>query len=118
MTVLVFVDQFATYMGIPEDELDTERAQLLIDTATALVESIIAEPPPEAAAVVFSAVARAYSNPTGVTNEVVGPYQAQRPTAGVYLTKAERATLRRLSGGGGAFSYDLLPTDYPDSVFS
>lgn len=118
MSTLVLPDELATYLGLSTDELDEARAQLLIDTSTALVEAIVAEPPDAAAAVVLSSVARAYVNPAGISNEVVGPYQASRPTAGVYLTKAERATLRRLSGGGGAFSYDLLPTDYPDSVFS
>lgn len=118
MAALVFVDQIATYLGIPQEELDEERAQLLIDIATDLVTAIIADPPESAAAVIYSSVARAYVNPMGVSNEVIGPYQAQRPTGGVYLTKAERATLRRLSGGGSAFSYDLLPVDYPDSAFT
>jgi hypothetical protein len=34
------------------------------------------------------------------------------PVGGVYLTRADKADLRRIAGGGGAFSIDLLPADY------
>lgn len=100
----------ALYLGT---EVDEARATFLIAMAVSLVSEIIADPPDTARAVVLSAVARAYTNPTGVTTEMVGPYQATRPSAGVYLTKPERASLRRLAGRSGAFSVDLLPPGYP-----
>jgi hypothetical protein len=31
---------------------------------------------------------------------------------GVWLSRADVADLRRLNGGGGAFTIDLLPSDY------
>ena len=101
----------ALYLG---QEVNEARADLLIEMAVSLVESIVNPAPDEARAVVLSSVARAYTNPSGITTEMVGPYQATRPSAGVYLTKGERATLRRLAGRSGAFSSDLLPEGYPD----
>jgi hypothetical protein len=94
-----------TYLGVPVDE---DRAVQLIELAFGLVQQMVDPVPDAAATVVLSAVARAYSNPTGVTTEMVGPYQSTRPSAGIYLTKSERATLRRMAGRSGAFSIDLL----------
>lgn len=104
-----------TYLGATVDET---RASLLITQASNLVDVYFSpEDAPDAAdAVVLSAASRAYVNPSGVTSEMTGPYQVTRPSAGVYLTKAERTTLRRLATGGGAFSIDLIP-GYPDSRF-
>lgn len=99
----------ALYLG---QDVDEDRADLLIEMAVGLVEDIVYPAPDRAKAVVLSSVSRAYSNPTGITTEMVGPYQATRPSAGVYLTKAERNTLRRLAGRSGAFSVDLLPQDF------
>lgn len=107
---LVTPGDLESYLGLPVDE---ERATKLIALAFGLVKQMVSPVPEAAATVVLSAVARAYSNPTGVTTEMVGPYQSTRPAAGIYLTKGERATLRRMSGRSGAFSVDLL-ADYAD----
>lgn len=114
---LVAPSEIATYLGLGIGELDTARAQSLIDMTEALAGAIVSPLLVGAKAVIISAVVRAYTNPLGVTNESVGPYQAGRPSGGVYLTKGERAALRRSGGGSGAFSYDTLPTGYPEATF-
>lgn len=104
-----------TYLG---ETVDEARATLLLELAMDLADAIVTPVPDAAKAVVLTAAGRAYSNPQGLTAEMVGPYQASRPTAGVYLTKSERASLKRLIGRGGAFNVDMLPAGYPDSRFA
>jgi hypothetical protein len=122
MPLTVTASDLETFLGL--DAIDTDRADQLIGLAMDLVESIVSPAPDAAKAIVLTAAARAYANPEGLTQELVGPYQASRPAAGIYLTKSERASLRRLAGVGGAFSFDLLgingaedATDYPESRF-
>jgi hypothetical protein len=110
----VKTDDLATYLGSP---VDTDRARLLIALAMDLCAAIIDPVPDTAKAIVLSAAGRAYANPAGTTSETVGPYTMTSPSAGVYLTKSERAALRRLIGSGGAFDVDLLPVGYPASRF-
>lgn len=114
-------DDLATYLG---SAVDPPRADMLLGMAVQLCTAVVSPLPAEAQAVVLSATARAYTNPSGVTQEGAGPFQVARPAAGVYLTRAERSTLRRLNGGGNAFSIDMAgingkgdATDYPASRF-
>lgn len=104
----------SVYLGV---EVDEARANMLINHAMLLCESIVSPVPDAAEPVVLSAAARAYSNPSFATQEMEGPYQVTRPSGGVYLSPAERAALRRFAGGGGAFSVRLIPEGYPESVF-
>lgn len=99
----------STYVGVA---VDVGRATMLLGLAQDLAEAIITPLPAQAKAVVLSAAARGYANAQGITSETIGPYSVQRPAAGVYLTKGERAALRRLSGGGGAFSASMLPAEW------
>jgi len=115
--LVVSTDDLATFLGLTGN-LDTARAQQLLDLAVDLCTAVVNPLPSTALAVVLSAAGRAYSNPTGVTTEAAGPFQVTRPSAGVYLTKSERSALRLLTGSGGAFSFDLLPVNYPDSRFT
>lgn len=100
----------ATYLGA---ELDTARATYLIARATDLCLSIITPLPAGSDAVVLDVAARAYSNPANVSSQGVGPYQASYGTVagGLWLTKQNKATLRRLSGGTSAYSIDPTPAD-------
>lgn len=109
MSALATLDDFSTFLG--DANLDADRAQLMLDLAQGMCESIVSPIPDSALGIVLSAAARAYSNPQGVSSESVGPYNVQRPWAGVYLTKSERVALRRMSPGGGAFSINPMPTD-------
>ncbi|MGW4422511.1 hypothetical protein [Streptosporangium sp. NPDC004631] len=97
----------ALYLDLAE--INEARADLLIAQATLLAESIVKPLPSGASAVVLAAAGRAYANPQGVSSESVGPYTVQRPQAGLYLTKAETAALKRLAGRGGAFTIDPTP---------
>ena len=99
-------DELATYLG--DSNIDQTRAALLLRLAESLAESIVAPLPDGAESVVLSASSRAYTNPEGLTSETIGPFNYQRPNGNVYLTREERRTLRRLAGGGGAFSIDML----------
>lgn len=114
MTLTVTSDDLSTFLGNP---VDTARADLLIELATDLVESIVTPAPDGAKAIVLTAASRAYTNVEGLTQEGIGPYIASRPAGGVYLTKAERSSLRLLAGRGGAFSIDPIGEGYPDDRF-
>jgi hypothetical protein len=87
------------------------RANLLIEQATSLAESVVKPLPDGASAVVLAMAGRAYANPQGVSSETVGPYTVSRPQAGLYMTKAETAALKRLGGRGGAFTIDPTPAE-------
>lgn len=97
--------------------INEDRAQHFIDRAVTLCQSIINPLPDEADVVVERVAARAYFSTTSARQYQLDAAEAAfgtqpGPVGGVYLTRADKADLRRLSGGGGAFSIDLLPTDY------
>jgi hypothetical protein len=104
---LVSPTDLGVYLGL--GTIDVPRAAMLLEDAQNLCEVIVSPLPAAATSVIKSAATRAYTNPTGATGESTGPYNVQRPSGGVYLTKAERRTLRNLAGRSGAFSIDLLP---------
>lgn len=121
MTALtVAASDLASYLGT---EVDTDRATFVLGLVMGEAGSIVDPVPPGAKGVVLAAAARIYSNPTGVSQELIGPYQTSRASSNL-LTKGERASIRRHAGGGGAFSFDLVgingaedETDYPDVRF-
>ncbi|MGW7350948.1 hypothetical protein [Streptomyces sp. NPDC054784] len=102
-------EQLALYLGL--DEIQADRADLLIEQAVALCESVIRPLPDQATAVVLSVAGRAYVNPQQVSYETIGPMSVQRPqgSGGLYLTKADKAALKALAGRGGAFTIDPTP---------
>jgi hypothetical protein len=99
---------FGTYLGAT---VDTNRAQLLIDLASQLCESIIKPLPVGADAVVLDVATRAYSNPSNVTAQAAAPFSVSYGAVGggLWLTRQNKATLRRLAGSGGAFTIDTMP---------
>lgn len=111
----VVADDLETFLGT---SVDTNRATMLLGLAMDLTRSFVDPVPVEAKAVVLTVAGRAYVNPTGETQELIGPYQVSRPSMGVYLTKGEQATLQRLVGSGGAFNVDMLGSGYPDDRFT
>ncbi|MGW6946187.1 hypothetical protein ACWGHD_04590 [Streptomyces xanthophaeus] len=102
-------EQLALYLGL--EEIGGDRADLLIEQAVALAESVVKPLPDQATAVVLSVAGRAYVNPQQVSYETIGPMSVQRPTGsgGLYLTKADKAALKSLAGRGGAFTVDPTP---------
>jgi len=112
---LVDPSELDVYLGL-NGAINTGRARMLLADAQVLCEAVLSPLPIGAVAVIKSSAARAYTNVAGVVAETTGPYTVQRSSAGVYLTRSERRTLRSLSGGGGAFSIDLLPSTAADNL--
>ncbi|MEU6990401.1 hypothetical protein ABZ953_07020 [Streptomyces sp. NPDC046465] len=103
-------EDLGLYLGL--DEIDGDRAALLIQQAVNLCLSVVKPLPDEATAVVLSVCGRAYTNPQQISYETIGPMSVQRPTGsgGLYLTKADKAALKSLAGRGGAFTVDPTPS--------
>ena len=114
MAVDVTPEDLRVYLGL--DAVDEARASLMIEQAVLLSESVVTPLPDAASAVVLAVAGRAYANPQGVAYETVGPISVQRPQAGLYMTKDERRTLKRLAGRGGAFTIDPTPADADPDV--
>lgn len=102
-------EQLGLYLGL--EEIDGDRADLLIQQAVNLALTVVRPLPDEATAVVLSVAGRAYVNPQQVSYETIGPMSVQRPSGsgGLYLTKADKAALKALAGRGGAFTVDPTP---------
>jgi hypothetical protein len=103
------VEQLGLFLGL--EEIDGDRADLLINSALALCQTIVKPLPEGAEAVVLSVAGRAYVNPQQVSYETIGPMSVQRPSGsgGLYLTKADKSALKSLAGRGGAFTVDPTP---------
>lgn len=103
------VEQLGLFLGL--DEIDGNRADLLIASAISLCQTIVKPLPEGAEAVVLSVAGRAYVNPQQVSYETIGPMSVQRPSGsgGLYLTKADKSALKSLAGRGGAFTVDPTP---------
>jgi hypothetical protein len=119
----VTYSDLSSFLGVSFDVTEQTRATFILGLVMGEAGSIVSPVPDGAKGIILSAAARAYSNPTQVSQELIGPYQTSRPSQPM-LTKAERSALRRHAGGGGAFSFDLLgingaedATDYPDVRF-
>jgi hypothetical protein len=113
---IVDPSDLAVYLNDPG--IDESRATMAIDDAQTLCETIVAAPLPDAAAVVVKRVAgRAYvttlSPRQAVAAAAGGQFMGQQ-AGGVYLTRGDRADLRRIAGGSssGAFTVNMLPSDY------
>lgn len=103
-----------TYLGVGA-AIDTARATYLIAQATTLCQSVITPLPAGSDAVVLDVAARAYSNPTRVQTESMGPFSATfgGGNGGLYLTRENKRTLRRLNGGSSAFTIATGPLTPP-----
>jgi hypothetical protein len=101
--------QLGLYLGL--EEIDGDRADLLITSAVSLCQTIVTPLPEGAEAVVLSVAGRAYVNPQQVSYETIGPMSVQRPqgSGGLYLTKSDKSALKSLAGRGGAFTVDPTP---------
>jgi hypothetical protein len=97
-----------TYLGAT---VDNTRATYIITQATNLCLSVLNPLPDGSDAVILDVAARAYGNPGNVTQQMTGPFSATygAVAGGLWLTRQNKATLRRLAGGGGAFTIDTTP---------
>lgn len=92
-----------------DDDIDPDRATFLIECANVLASTIVNPVPSGAIGTILQIAARAYIAVAGVTAETTGPTTVQLQ-AGLYMTRAERRTLRLMAGKGAAFSIDPTPS--------
>lgn len=107
--VTVTPADLGTYLG---GNVDMDRAMALIGYATSLCTSVVNPLPDGSEAVILDVAARAYSNPANVMQQGNGPFSASygSVSGGLWLTRQNKTTLRRLAGSGGAFMIDTMPT--------
>lgn len=101
---------------LDDQNINVTRAQMILNFATVLCESIVNPLPAGAEVVVLDVAQRAYAVPP----EGVGPYATIAPATmgagGLFLTRNNETTLRRLAGRGGAFSIDTIPATFTPSL--
>jgi hypothetical protein len=112
---IVSVPDLATYLNDPT--IDSARAEAMINDAQALAETVVSPLPAAASVIVKRIAARAYvSTMTTRTSQMIaaGSQIGAMPLGmgGIYLTRGDRADLRRLTGGGAAFTINPLPAGY------
>lgn len=112
---MLIPEDLGTYLGTT---IDDTRAQLLIDMATKLCESIVSPLPDAADAVVLDVVTRAYTNPGMASQQGAGSFTVAYAggNGGLWLTRQNKTTLRRLAGQGGAFTIDTMPATAGQSL--
>lgn len=106
---IVTPDDLAALLGV---DVNPGRAETLIRLAQGLCLTVIDPVPITAAGVVLGIALRAYVNPQNVQSEqaaVYGVNYGPGAAGGLYMSKQDRATLRRLVARGGAFSIDPTP---------
>lgn len=128
MAPLATVDDVEQRLGdVTLGHSDQARVTALLDDASELVRleagtdwAPPAVVPGSVKAVVLRMVDRAYRNPEGFSAESDGDYSYQRTQvqAGVYLTDAERAIIRRALGRTGLWTQPLTRNeDYENTVW-
>lgn len=115
-------DELGVYLSTTI-EPDDPRGLLVLQLAHDLCETVVSPVPALAKGIELAVAARAYNNATSAHQMSLGSasvsYGAQNSTVGVgglYLSKSDRTTLRRLAGRLGAFSTDLLPAAVPPTA--
>lgn len=121
---LADIEQFSARLPGGLDPADETRAEALLEDASALVRSEagvdwvdaggeLTDVPDIIRVTVLAAAKRAFINPDGVTAEAIQDYQASFSSASpdIYLTKQERAAVRRAVGRRGVFTISTTRTD-------
>lgn len=109
-------------LHLADDEINVDRATLMISQAQKLCESIVGDLASVTGAdvVVMRVAARAYVTTHSARRQQLamsGSPFGTLPGAdgGVFLTRQDKTDLRRMAGGGNAFTINPLPADYaPD----
>lgn len=115
MAAIATYTDLETFLGLAAGTINQTRATQMITLAQNLCEAIVDPLPATAISVVLPVAARAYANPTGASQAHLGSAAVSfggtaSGVGGLWLTRAEKANLRRLNGSGTAFSIDTLPT--------
>lgn len=113
-TPIALPTDLATYLADPN--IDVTRAAQILGLAQALCETIWSPLGSTAQGIVLAVAARAYTNVTSANSVALGTghiaYGApgtNQGVGGLYLSRSDKATLRRLAGRGGGFSTSVLP---------
>jgi hypothetical protein len=112
---IVSADDLALFLS--DDQLNAPRADLMIKLAQQLCESVVTPLPDGAEVVVTRMAARGYVSATstrGAQLVAAGSPFGLVPggVGGVFLTRQDKGDLRRMAGGGGAFTINPLAADY------
>lgn len=117
------VDPTDLGLFLNQPTIDVDRAAMVIGDAQDLCETILSPLPPTAAGIVRRVAARCYTNPSsahsmgiGSANVSYGSPSSAYSVGGMYLSRADKADLRRLAGRGGAFTIDPTATDAGTSL--
>lgn len=108
LTAAGLLGDLGTYLNLGA-KLDSTRGTLVLDLALQRAQAIVDPVPDPARPLILDVAARGYVNPEGTVQESVGGIGRTYSSQGVYLTRRERADLRRLRGGaGGAFTVNPI----------
>ena len=113
--------ELALYLS--ESAIDTARANLILQLAQDLCETVVLPLPVLGKPVLLAVAARAYNNITAAHRVTIGTAEvsygtqySQTGIGGLFLAREEKRTLRRLAGRGGAFMIDMMPLAVPPTV--
>jgi hypothetical protein len=116
--LIVSADDLGVYLssqGLSSSNFNTARATQLLIWAQQLCETEVSPLPTGAEPIVIDVAQRMYTNPTNVTQQSVlnasASYGGVR--GGIWLTKANKAALRRLSGKANVWEVDMTQTEIP-----
>ena len=130
MKPLATLDQFSDRLGVAPTGSEVKRAAAALEDASALVvaeagrdwlneHDDLVDVPPAIVAVTIDIARRIYRNPDGVTQTSVGDvsvsYSREGGASGAYLTRSDRAVIRRAVGRPTA-GVVTLTTAYPSEV--
>jgi len=120
-TPIAVPSDLGVYLGVAS--IDSARATQILALSQALCETIWSTLDATALPVVLGVAGRAFNNVTSAHSVGLGSgqiaYGSQGSTTGIgglYLSRSDKSTLRRLAGRSGAFSIDLLPDPWPPVV--
>lgn len=117
-TPIATPSDLGTYLNIAS--IDPVRATLILQLAQDQCETIVNPLPSTALSVVLDVAARAFVNPQQLQDASLGTAHLQYGSAngsiigGIYLSRANKISLRRLAGRGTAFCADVMPTGLND----
>lgn len=112
--------ELGVYLGTT---VDTDRAALVLQLAHDRCEAYVSPVPDLAKGVELAIAARAYNNVTsahqmglGSANVSFGSQNSSTGVGGLYVSRSEKADLRRLAGRTGAFAINMLQGRAPALV--
>ena len=114
-TPLATPADLGVYLGTA---VEVARGGMVLQLAHDLCEAFVSPVPPLAQGVELAIAGRAYNNVTsahqmsmGSANVSFGAQNSTMGVGGLYVSRSEKAILRRMAGRGQAFDVDMIPAD-------